>query len=287
MKRSVKFLFYITAGFILFVFISARFTNLNTKLLGFPQRSDSLKIVIDESLKGSTGRYGIFIKNLKTGESFKQFEDETFEAGSLYKLWVMATIFEKIKKGEIKEDDPLETDISALNRRFGIASEEAELKSGIINFTVSSAIEQMITISHNYAALSLLTKANQEEVESYTKTLGLKNSTMELPLRTTAEDIGIFFEKLYKGEIVNPEYSKEMIEILKRQKISDRIPKYLPEGTVVAHKTGDIGSFENDGGIVFSDKSDYIIVVLSKSDIPAAAADRIGRLSRGVWDYFR
>lgn len=43
-----------------------------------------------------------------------------------------------------------------------------------------------------------------------------------------------------------------------KQKINDRIPKFLPKEVVVAHKTGDMDYFEHDVGIVYTPKGDYI-----------------------------
>ena len=73
---------------------------------------------------------------------------------------------------------------------------------------------------------------------------------------------------------------------LKIKMLYNKLPKYLPQGTIVAHKTGEIGYSSHDGGIVFSPKADYIIVVFSKSDIPAAAEERIAQISKNVYEYF-
>lgn len=234
----------------------------------------------------TAGRYGIYIKNLKTGESYKFREKETFEAGSLYKLWVMGMIFEKIKEGKLGGDDPLEANVRDLNNKFGIDEETAEMTDGILRFSILSAIEQMITISHNYAALALLTKTSRSEVVDFIRSLGINNSDMNSPMKTTARDVGIFFEKLYRWEVIDLEYSKQMLEVLARQKINDRLSKLLPTGVKVAHKTGDLGFFKNDGGIVFSEKGDYIIVVLSETNSTEAAGEQIASLSKAVYDYF-
>ena len=77
-----------------------------------------------------------------------------------------------------------------------------------------------------------------------------------------------------------------MIELLKKQQLNDRIPKYLPSGTFVAHKTGELGYYKHDAGIVFSEQDNYILVVLSKTDSPSSGAEEIAKLSKAVYDYF-
>ena len=104
--------------------------------------------------------------------------------------------------------------------------------------------------------------------------------------KSTADDIALFFEKLYKGELANTQYTKEMLDLLKAQTLNDKLPKYLPKGTVVAHKTGEIDYLSHDGGIVYAPTGDYIIVVLSESSYPPGAEERIAQISKRVFDYF-
>ncbi|MBI2622076.1 serine hydrolase [Candidatus Microgenomates bacterium] len=77
-----------------------------------------------------------------------------------------------------------------------------------------------------------------------------------------------------------------MISLLLQQELNDRIPKYLPKEAKVAHKTGEIDFAKHDAGIVFANSGDYLIVVLSESDNPSAASERIANLSKAVYEYF-
>ena len=74
--------------------------------------------------------------------------------------------------------------------------------------------------------------------------------------------------------------------MLKDQRLNRKLPADLPSNTVIAHKTGELGMFSHDAGIIYTPKGDYIIVVLSKSDTPAAAEKRIADISKAVYDYF-
>ena len=77
-----------------------------------------------------------------------------------------------------------------------------------------------------------------------------------------------------------------MTTLLKGQVLNEKIPKYLPPNTVFAHKTGELGQYSHDGGIVFANFGDYIIVVLSKSSSPKDANERIAEISKEVYKYF-
>lgn len=264
-KKLLKIFLVLFIAYLLLAFIFSREGSYS-----FTFERASLEKEVEKVLQNIDGRYGIFIKNLSTQETFAQKEQEIFESGSLYKLWVMAAVFDQIKQGKIKEDDLLIADVATLNKKFDLDGEEAELRQGRIEFTVGSALRQMITISHNYAALALLDKIGSPAV----------------PTKITVKDTAEFLEKVYKGEMIDQEYSRKMTDLLVGQTINDRIPKYLPQGIKVAHKTGDIGFFENDAGIVFSPGGDFIIVVLSETKNPAQAGEVIARISQSAFNYF-
>src|SRR3990167_8557390 len=116
----------------------------------------------------------------------------------------------------------------------------------------------MTTISHNYAALLLTSKLQTAQVKEFIKNNGFENTNFTAPTTTTPGDIALFYQKLYKKELVSTSASSEMIELLKRQELNDRIPKYLPQETKIAHKTGELGGVKHDAGIIFADSGDYI-----------------------------
>ncbi len=255
------------------------------------------KIALEEILQGE-GEYAVAVKNLKTGESFFYNEDKQFDSASLYKLWVMAVSFQKIKDGSLRNDEILTLPQSYLDETLSETTPtptpegtptptpilpEEEKK---ISMEVSFALEKMITTSDNYAALLLASRSGTPSIVSFLRQYELKNSNFRQPPQTSASDIALFLEKLYKGEIVDRKYSEQMMEILKKQSLDDRIPKYLPDNIKVAHKTGELFGLKHDAGIVFGEKDDYIIVVLSETKNPTNASERIANFSKKVFDYF-
>lgn len=253
------------------------------------QEKKVLSDVIQKVLEGATGTYGVVVKNLKNGDSFFLNEHKVYEPGSLYKVWIMAEAFREIQNGKLKEDETLSQDIAVLNQKFEIDPELAELKEGTISLSVRDALNQMITISHNYAALLLTERIKLINVDYFLKENGFNESIVGInggSPQTTPYDISLFFEKLYKGELANKEYTDKMLSLLTEQTFNNKIPKYLPKNTVVAHKTGEIDYLSHDAGIVFGENGDYIIVVLSESDFPPGAEERIADISKAVFDYF-
>lgn len=252
------------------------------------QLSGRLRDTIKLSLEGTKGNYSVVVVNLKTGENYSMNDDEKYDSASLYKLWVMGTVYEQLEEGKLQKDDVLSSSIEELNEKFQIATEEAELTEGEVDMSVEEALSQMITISHNYAALLLSSYVRLSNVKNFIDKYGLSSSSVGTtgPPTTTAQDIARFYDLLYRGKLVSKSASEEMLTLLKKQRLNDRIPKYLPENITVAHKTGELNGFKHDAGIIFGKNGDYLIVVMSKSRNPQAAAERIAQLSKDIYSYF-
>ncbi len=296
-KKRLKALFFfiIILGFI--VFLIYRIGSLGKANLILSPLAESVEIInetmknpiqkiAEKKLFAENIKYGIVVKNLKTGEGYYYNDNEKFQTASLYKLWAMAAAFEKLSSGQLDENEVLSEKVEDINANFNIASEEAELTEGEVTRTVKDAIDKMITISDNYSALLLVSRIRNASLASFLKNYGFNNSNTGSPPQSTAGDIAMFFEKLYKGEIGSKKDSEEMMEILKRQTFKDRIPKYLPDNISIAHKTGELGGAKHDAGIVFAKKGDYIIVVLTDSNNPVKTAEKIARFSEEVYKHF-
>lgn len=251
--------------------------------------SKALKEIVQSQLKETKGIYAVYIKNLNTRERYYFNEQKKFDTASIYKLYVLATAFSQIQKGKFSESDVLSQDIAVLNEKFNIATESAELTEGRLTLPVRVVMERMIAISDNYSALLLSEKVRianinsflQENSFSQTKMGGINTSPV-----TSAYDTGLFFEKLYKGELANQIYTDRMLNLLKNQKKNTKFSKYLPQDTVIAHKTGELGDISHDAGIVYTAKGDYIIVVLSQTASPLSADEKIADISKAVYNYF-
>lgn len=251
-----------------------------------PPPSAGLSAAVSSALAGSSGLYGVVVKDLKTGEYYYQNAHTPFEAGSLYKLWVMGAAYSQIQSRALDPNLVLSDTIPDLNAEFNISSDSAELTDGDISESVSDALNQMITISHNYSAMLLTLKLGLSDISDYMVKNGFTESSLNSDSQTTPSDMALFLEKLYTGKLADADDTAQMLSLLKAQTFNDGLPKLLPPGTVVAHKTGEIDNAYHDVGIVYSPKATYIIVVMTQSDSPEDAVNRIAAVSQSVYTYF-
>lgn len=305
MKLIKAFLFF-TSVFLSLMFLSFFLLTLLTKeklqkdiispLVAAPSQKPEEKVLslfstglenaVKEALTGTKGTYSVVIKNLRTNETYSQNPDREYVSASLYKLWMMAVVYDQIEKKELTLDQKLTESVATINKKFDLATDSAELTEGNISLSVTDALTKMITVSDNYSALLFSSKLGVSKMTALLKEYALTDSKTGSPPKTTAADIARFYELLYTKKLISPTSSTAMIELLKRQALNDRIPKYLPEDTEIAHKTGELDGVKHDAGIIFTDTDDYILVVLSESTNPSSAAERIALVSKNVYEYF-
>ncbi len=258
-------------------------------LINSQSNSKQLKKIVLTVLGNNSNSYGVVIKNLATGERYYLNENKSFSAASLYKLWIMAVAYDQIDCGQLKDTDVLSDSIEDLNNSFGISSGSAELTDGFVSHTVKDALTQMITVSDNYSAYLLTKKVSIQNVADFLSVNGLNNSkigTISSDPQSTAYDTYLFLDKLYNNELSDKESTDDMIELLKNQKKNSKLPRELPENIIIGHKTGELGGYSHDAGIVYTPKGNYIIVVMSYTNDTPSADNNIAEISKGVYNYF-
>ncbi len=108
--------------------------------------------------------------------------------------------------------------------------------------------------------------------------------------RSTAREMGKLFSLIARRELVSPEASDLMISILERQQVNHRLPKLLPEGVRIAHKTGDgepwVG---NDAGILWIGEEPVVVVVFTGHHRGSSSElnDAVARVGRAVAEFYR
>jgi len=82
--------------------------------------------------------------------------------------------------------------------------------------------------------------------------------------RSTAREMGRLFALMARGELVSASASALMVDILKKQQVTNRIPRDLKDDVVVAHKTGDGQPWvANDAGILWIKGQPVVLVIFA------------------------
>ena len=83
-------------------------------------------------------------------------------------------------------------------------------------------------------------------------------------------EMGDLLERIYRWDFVSGEASHRMVRLLLAQQINHKIPGYLPEGTMVAHKTGEDEGITNDVGVVYGEKPYIVCFASNFTHVPTA-----------------
>jgi beta-lactamase class A len=237
----------------------------------------SLEKVMQSKLNNFDGDAGIIIEDLGMGWRIALNADKLFPAASMVKIPIMAACFRAVQDKKISLDTELSLRVSHKTPGSGLLKN----KPAGSKFTVYSLIELMITQSDNTAANMLIELLGFDYLNGFFKSEGLAHTNLSRKMMdfryrkqgvenyTTAEDISLILEKIYRKKFINRYVSGKCLGLLLKQKVNDRIPKKLPQGVPVAHKTGLERNVCHDAGIVFTDQGHFLICVLTKSNAGA------------------
>src|SRR5260370_13793512 len=138
--------------------------------------------------------------------------------------------------------------------------------------SVAEALERMVTLSVNASAIMLASRVGGARISASIATLGMDSTHYSLERMTpSALDMLHLVELIADGKAVSSTASADMVHMLLRQRVNDRLPRLLPADTLVAHKTGNLPAIVNDVGILYGPSSTVAVVALV-SDASGQAA---------------
>lgn len=102
----------------------------------------------------------------------------------------------------------------------------------------------------------------------------------------TPRDLTRLLGLIWNGKTPDRAGSDGVLEILLKQQLNDRLPRFLPPGTRVAHKTGTIHGVRNDCGIIYAgDKSHVALTVMVRwNEAPDGASLPLTRQASFMMD---
>lgn len=105
---------------------------------------------------------------------------------------------------------------------------------------------------------------------------------------TTPRDMVRLHVAIENGEGLSDSGRESVLDIMKRQKLSERIPAHLPTGVVCAHKTGSLRGVRNDVGIVYAlNGTSYALSILVKGAPDGVAGTRlVGDVSKVIYEHY-
>ncbi len=256
-----------------------RFTVLSNPTTAATELKKETQVIILEK----KGNYGIYYADLSTGQTFGIGEREIFTAASVNKIPIVAALYALEKKGKINFDEQI-----TLQKRdiqdYGTGSLRYQ-KPGS-TYSLKTLAKLALKQSDNTAAHILGEKIGTAKIQEVIDSWGLTQTDME-ENQTSPYDMYLLFKKIYANEVTDEARTKEMLSFMQDTDIEDRLPKLLPDGTVVYHKTGDTVGGLHDIGIIVHDNKPFFLAVLTSDigDTEVATKTTMSKIAKNVIDY--
>ncbi|HXG91092.1 MAG TPA: serine hydrolase [Blastocatellia bacterium] len=275
-----------------------------------PSPISRLQSNIERITRSVNAKWGIYIKCIETGEEVAINADEQMDTMSVIKIPLMVEAFRQIEDKKF-----------ALTDRVTLKDADKRPGTGIIrsldagaSLTIKDLLTLMIIVSDNTATDLIYDKVGGPEAvnrlmqdyklnsikatgtaDVWFKALRAAPSPMEFHKAgktpfglSSPRDMGRLLEKIFKGEAVSKQASDMMMQMMRGQVYSSRLPKYVT-GFRLPHKTGDFLPYiGNDVGILESQGRNVIICVFTANHygIGPNLEDAIARIAEQTANYF-
>jgi beta-lactamase class A len=259
-------------------------------------------------IKGHKGNVAVAVKHIPSGESFCYHENNPMPTASLIKFSVMVEAYRQAAEGRID-----------LNKLVTLRKEDKVPGSGILtnhfspgtSFPLTDAIHLMIVYSDNTATNLVLDQIGLKSTAETMERMGYPNTkihakvfrreTSIFPERskqfglgsTTPAEMVRLLEALWKKELVGREASDIMYKHMLACEDPHKFRRFLPPGTKVALKTGDLDETKTAAGIIECGQGPVAVCVLTNENedrrwVTDNAGNRLcAEIAREVFAHFR
>jgi Beta-lactamase class A len=258
----------------------------------------SLQERIQSVIDASGAQFAVALKHLESGQEVMIDADSYYPMASVVKIPILVECFYRIQAGEFSLHDrwPLKTEDKNLPSGVLVFFEDGLMP------TVLDLMTLMNIISDNTATDILLKRLGKAAVEARMRELGLEHIQIKLTIRelfedllgnadptqdlyelskkeesrgpkrgklvylntpennvSTARDMTRLLELIFNDKVAD---SKGVLDVLLQQQLNDRLPRFLPAGTRIAHKTGTLSGIRNNAGIIYVNDHSHVAVTV-------------------------
>lgn len=237
---------------------------------------------IKAELTSYNGKMGVYIDDFK-GNRIEIDADETFEAASSIKTFILIDLFQQVYDGT-----------KSLNERLKYTEENKIDGSGVlqsldfgVEMNVKSFATLMVIVSDNVATNIMIDYLGLDHINETINKWGFHDTVLHNKIdfekydklgTTTPSDYGKAFTMLHEKNLISKESCEQMLEIFKMQHYNSMLTKDFPqyylsgddsfasedEQISVASKSGSMNACRNDGGLVITPYGEYVIVLFNK-----------------------
>ncbi|HEV8590355.1 MAG TPA: serine hydrolase, partial [Pyrinomonadaceae bacterium] len=244
---------------------------------------DALDSRIRAEIAPFKGKVSLYAKNLDSGQTYSLNGDERVRTASTIKIAVMIEAFARVAEGRAKWTDELVLTKAA---RYGGSGILPEMSDGL-RLTLQDCLRLMMLLSDNTATNMVLDYLTTDAVNERMNSLGFKATRIMRRVggggeskegklgdnlkrfglgATTPHEMVQIMEKLDRGDIINKDASKQMIELMKREQARYSIGRSMPN-VPMASKYGALDALRSCVAILYT-KQGKIAMAITVDEMP-------------------
>jgi len=227
----------------------------NPNELAFSQELTDLRKKFDAlKTKYPTLDFSAFFVDLDNGAYVNYNGIAPIAAASIIKIPVLVAFLQDVDAGKIYLDEKLT--MTEATRVSGSGAMQYQPVN--TQFSALYTATEMIISSDNAATEMIVERlGGKDELNKRFQEWGLENTVIRNILpdlegtnTTSTRDLAILLAKVNQGDLLTVRSRDRLLEIMRRTKTRTLLPQGIEENAVIAHKTGDIGTFLGDAGII-------------------------------------
>lgn len=261
-----------------------RFSN---ELTALRQKFDALKT------KYPHLEFSAFFVDLDNGAYVNYNGIAPIPAASIIKIPVLVAFLQDVDEGKVLLDEKLT--MTEGTRVSGSGAMQYQPVN--TEFSALYTATEMIISSDNAATEMIVERLggkdalNQRFLDWGLESTAIRNLLPDLEgtNTTSTRDLAILLAKVNQGDLLSVRSRDRLLEIMRRTKTRTLLPQGIEQNAVIAHKTGDIGTYLGDAGIIdMPSGKRYIGAVIVKrpyNDVSGRLL--IQEISRTAYQHFK
>jgi len=268
-----------------------------------PAPDATLQAKLEQAVLGFHGDVGVYVRNLRTGQTAAIRADELFPTASMIKVPILLATFQAMEDGSLSFQQKLTyTDSLAYSEEDDLLARAQDSSS----VELAAVAMLMITMSDNTAALWLQSLAgtgvviNQwlashgfDSTRVNSRTPGRQDNWKEYGWgQTTPREMAGLLVRIREQQAVSPAADQQMYRMLTRIYWNGEALSQIPPWVQAASKQGAVNQSRSEVVLVNAPAGDYVFCVITKNqeDQSWEASNEgyvlLRTLSALLWKYF-
>ncbi len=218
------------------------------ELTALRQKFDTLKA------KYPSLDFSAFFVDLDNGAYVNYNGIAPIPAASTIKIPLLVAFLQDVDEGKVYLDEKLT--MTETTRVTGSGS--MQYQPVHTQFSALYTATEMIISSDNAATEMIIERlGGKDALNKRFQEWGLESTVIRNLLpdlegtnTTSTRDLAILLAKVNQGDLLSVRSRDRLLEIMRRTKTRTLLPEGIEENAVIAHKTGDIGTYLGDAGII-------------------------------------